>query len=81
MAKKREEGERPPDIELGATVRMDELRFEQVPDSEVTFRGDPDYESESESERENLPNEVEPGVTYRGSRVRWRISNRLSEDP
>jgi hypothetical protein len=32
------------------------------------------------SERENLPDEVEPGVTYEDIDVRWRLWARL-EDP
>ncbi len=32
------------------------------------------------SERENLPDEVEPGVTYRNVAVRWRLAARL-DDP
>ena len=32
------------------------------------------------SERENLPDEVDPGVTYRNVAVRWRLAARL-EDP
>jgi hypothetical protein len=34
-------------------------------------------EGGSHTERENLPDEVEPGVTYRDVRVRWRAGARL----
>ena len=67
-----------PDIEVGAVVRAKRLRFEKVPDTEVDFHGD--EESVSGTERENLPDEVEPGVEYRDVRVRWRAAARLSED-
>jgi hypothetical protein len=32
----------------------------------------PAGESDSHTERENLPEQVEPGVTYEHVRVRWR---------
>jgi hypothetical protein len=34
-------------------------------------------EGGSRSERENLPDEVEPGVTYRNVRVGWRAGARV----
>jgi hypothetical protein len=33
----------------------------------------------SGSERENLPEEVEPGVTYRDVRIRWRAAARMKD--
>jgi hypothetical protein len=36
--------------------------------------------AESVSERENLPDELQPGVTYRNVSVRWRLAARL-DDP
>jgi hypothetical protein len=66
-----------PDIELGAVVRAKRLRFKRKPKAEVSFRGDPAPESDSHTERENLPDEVEPGVTYRDVRVRWLAGARL----
>jgi hypothetical protein len=70
---------RRPDIEFEATVHSDELRFEEVPDTEITFHGEPGEDSTSGTERTNLPEEVEPGVTYRDSSVRLRIASRLVE--
>jgi hypothetical protein len=58
-----------PDIEIGAGVRAKRLRFDSEPDTEVTLHGD--ERSHTESERENLPDEVEPGVEYRDVEVRW----------
>jgi hypothetical protein len=48
----------------------------------VSFRAYANARAEAEhvSERENLPDEVEPGVTYRDVAVRWRLSARL-DDP
>ena len=63
---------REPDVEIAATVRADELRFECKP--EVVVRG-----AEPVTVRENLPDEVEPGVTYRDVAVSWRVAARLSD--
>jgi len=63
---------REPDVEIAATFRADELRFECKP--EVIVRA-----AESFSTRENLPEEVEPGVTYRDVAVSWRVAARLSD--
>ena len=65
--------ERPhnPDIELTADVKARELRFEEVPETEV--------HPPAQTERENLPEEVEPRVTYRNSRVRLRIASALAD--
>jgi hypothetical protein len=66
--------ERPPDLEIGAAVRANRLRFGKRPHARVEFRGDSLVESHSGSERENLPDEVEPDVTYRNVRVGWRAA-------
>ncbi len=67
-----------PDIELTADVNARELRFEEAPKTEVRFPGHPERESVSGTERENLPDEVEPGVTYRNPEVRLRIATALT---
>ena len=54
-----------PDIALDAGVKMGELCFEKVPDPEVDFRGNTRRNSVWKSRRENLPDEVQEGVTYR----------------
>lgn len=66
--------ERPPDLEIGTSVRADRLRFGKRPHARVEFRGDSLAESHSGSERENLPDEVEPDVTYRNVRAGWRAA-------
>ena len=76
--KKRLDKPENPDIELTADVKARELRFEEVPETEVRFPGYPERESVSGTERENLPEEVEPGVTYRNPRVRLRIASALA---
>jgi hypothetical protein len=66
--------ERPPDLEIGATARAKRLRFEEKPETRVEFRGESIAESESGSERQNLPGDVEPNVTYRDVRIGWRAA-------
>jgi hypothetical protein len=66
------------DIELVASVEADELRFDEPPETEVRFHGEPDHESASGSDRTNLPERVEPGVTYRDVHVDYRLASRLA---
>lgn len=81
------------DVEIGASVKAKRLRFREKPRTQVELHGEVtepegrgELETASGSERRNLPDEVEPGVTYRDVRVRWRSAARLrepgsSEDP
>ena len=71
-----------PDIELGAAVKAKKLRFDRVPDTDVRHAGD----WSSVTERRNLPEEVEPGVTYRDVEFRKYAEARvevrgLQEEP
>jgi hypothetical protein len=66
------------DIELVASVQADELRFDEPPETEVRFFGEPGHESASGSDRTNLPETVEPGVTYRNVRIDYRLASRLA---
>jgi hypothetical protein len=70
-----------PDIEIGAVVRAKKLRFKSKPKTDIEFRGEPEIESGSGSKRENLPDEVEPGVTYRDVHVRWGAAARIVPPP
>ena len=45
-------------------MKAKRLRFHKKPETEVRFEGEPG-DGGSGSERENLPEPVEPGVTYR----------------
>jgi hypothetical protein len=72
--------ERPADIELGAAVRMKKLRIEEKSDVEARSHGGPSYESETTDERENLPDEVETGKTYRNASIKKHVSIRLADD-
>jgi hypothetical protein len=71
--------EREPDVEMKFSVRAKELRFECKPDVEVVGFADSPAIVESESERENMPGELEPGVTYRDVAMRWRAAAYLGE--
>ena len=65
------------DAEVFTSVRAHELRFEKVPETRVSFEGEPAERSSSKTERKNLPDEVEPGVTYRDVEVRWQARSRI----
>ena len=65
------------DVEVFTAVRADELRFESVPETKVSFEGEPAERSSSRTERETLPDEVEAGVTYRKIKVRWQARSRI----
>ena len=74
------------DVEIGASVQAKQLRFRQKPKTHVELhgevhepQGEGELETASGSERQNLPDEVEPGITYRDVRVRWRAAARLKE--
>jgi hypothetical protein len=71
--------EREPDVELKVSLRAQEVRFECKPEVEVVAYADSPATAESQSERENLPDELEPGTTYRDFAVRWRVAARLNE--
>jgi hypothetical protein len=73
MGEKREHGHSdvPADIEIGAVAKAKKLRFDKKPETELKFPGSAPS-SGSHTERKNLPEEVEPGVTYRDVEVRWK---------
>jgi hypothetical protein len=71
--------EREPDVEIAASVRADEVRFECRPEVRVVPYADAPATVERISERDGLPDEVEPGVTYRDVAVRWRMAVRLRD--
>jgi hypothetical protein len=71
--------EREPEVEMSFSVRAEELRFECKPEVDVVAFTDSPATVELQSARENLPDEVEPGVTYRDIAVRWRAAARINE--
>lgn len=81
-----------PDVEIGAAASAKSLRFKRKPRVEVNTHAESEIDPElaremdrvegeggSHTERENLPDEVEPGVTYRDVHVRWRAAARLKD--
>jgi hypothetical protein len=61
------------DVSITARVTAESLRFEKVPNPRVEFTGRPRRETAWESERENLPQEVRPGETYRNVGITLHI--------
>jgi hypothetical protein len=68
-----------PDVEMAVSLRADEVRFECKPEVRVTAHANTPAVAECVSERENLPDELKPGVTYRSFAVRWRAAARLKD--
>jgi hypothetical protein len=66
-----------PDIEFATTVEAEDLRFREVPRTEIRFSGKPDYESSTVSRRTNLPDRVSEDVNYHDVRVDYLLTNRL----
>ena len=66
---------------MSARVRAKEVRFESKPEVELGAHANAPASAELTSERENLPDEVETGVTYRDVAVRWRLAARLEDPP
>lgn len=81
MAEERRSGDlrddEPADVDVSTSVRARKLRFGVVPEVDVWFEGEPGHRSSSKTRRENLPDEVEPGVDYRDVRVSWRARSRI----
>jgi len=72
--------EREPDLEIAAAVSGAELRFEGKPQVRVVVQADAPAFTESVSQRKNLPETLESGVTYTNFGLHWRVAARL-EDP
>jgi hypothetical protein len=75
------------DVEIGASVRAKRLRFHARPHADVELHGGVTERgrhsllvTEEGSERRNLPDEVEPGVTYRDISIRWHARGRLEDE-
>lgn len=61
------------DVSITASVKARELRFDAVPNPQVVFTGHPERNTQWKSFRQNLPNPVEPGVTYRDFGIQVKI--------
>jgi hypothetical protein len=68
---------REPDVEMTARVKAKEVRFECVPEVELRAYSNVPATAEHSSERDNLPDSVEAGVTCRDIEVRWRLAAHL----
>lgn len=66
-----------PDIEFTATVRADQLRFRERPNSDVRFSGTPGHKPVKWSRRTNLPNQVQVDVDYHDVRIEYTLENTL----
>lgn len=71
--------DRPPDIEISAAARADEVRFAERPVVRVAARADVAAAAEVTRRRTGLPDAVEPGVTYRDVAVAWRLTARITD--
>jgi hypothetical protein len=63
------------DLSITANVTARELRFDVVPNPKVEFPGSHERKTAWEAERQNLPQSVEPGVTYRNIGIRLKITS------
>jgi hypothetical protein len=69
------------DIVFSSTMRGDSLRFAIVPESSVTFDGEPGEDSGSGSSRTRLPDQATEGTVYRTFRIDYVIAARVVTSP
>ena len=67
-----------PDVAITAVVTAKELVFEEVPNVSVTFIGAPENVTVWTTDRQNLPDRVEPKVIYRDIGIRLTITSTLA---
>jgi hypothetical protein len=72
---------REPDLEMRASVRAAEVRLEVKPEINVVAYSESPATAEWGSQRENLPDELECGKTYRDFCIGWRAVAWLEEEP
>ncbi|MEV4088517.1 hypothetical protein ACGFJC_41170 [Nonomuraea fuscirosea] len=75
--------ERPdiPDVEIRASVKARELRFQARPKVSTHTEAEPGGEHASGSDRKNLPAQVTAGVTYHDIQLDFRLAARLTDPP
>jgi hypothetical protein len=61
------------DLSITANVTARELKFEVVPNPNVTFSGHPQRKTVWDAARQNLTRPVQPGVTYRNIGIQLKI--------
>jgi hypothetical protein len=64
---------------LAAKVEAEDLRFREVPRTEIRFSGTPAYESSTVNRRRNLPDRVSRDIDYHDVRVDYLLTNRLRD--
>lgn len=67
------------DIAIIANITAKELRVDAVPNSSVEFLDKAKNQTIWQVERFNLPDKLEPGVTYRNIGIRLKITSRLAD--
>jgi hypothetical protein len=67
------------DVAIIANVTAKELRFDAVPNPSVEFLGKDKTQTIWHADRYNLPDKIEPGVTYRNVGIRLKITSRLAD--
>lgn len=65
------------EITFTARVRAKQLRFARVPHTATEFSGTPAHDSDSGSDRVNLPERVEKDVNYRHVQVDYWFASAL----
>ena len=70
-----------PDFDLSISARAESIRFDVVPDVEVWWDGTSGSRGRSWEDRDNLPEDLEPGVAYEDAAVRWWASGRVGDQP
>jgi hypothetical protein len=66
-----------PDLEIRGKFKAKEMRFEHVPEVNVTFSGTPGRQDVWTSSRKNFPKPVRAGETYRDVEGEVEISTKL----
>jgi len=67
------------DILILANITAKELRFDAVPNTNVDFPGTHKRTNIWVTQRQNLPDQVQPGITYHDVGLQLRISTRFAE--
>jgi hypothetical protein len=74
------------DIQISAAANV--VRFEETPEAHVKFLDEavdkttvdkPEVEAGSADERVNIPEQIEPGITYHDVRVRWHAAAKIAD--
>jgi hypothetical protein len=69
-----------PDVLFEGSASAEKLRHLEMPRTRVRIVGSTGVEEESQTERRNLPEPIEPGKTYRGVRVHRWVAGRLGRE-